>query len=330
MAVTPVVTPSPNVGTHGYVTLVDAQGYVIGTVATSDGAQFGSISGESSFLYTSGGPVLASGVPSQFSFDRERAYVGKAQSPLVTITSTLVGDASIVFSVAPKTVMPGSALHLQGSAQDEYVYVASTFVPSASATTIPLQSPVVNAGQTQAQWDVFSPWGPNGALFNPIGIGMTALAMPSANAYQMAAAQSAFSDNKTPSNVLETVPGLYDGSSVDRQRGPSIFKPFNAQAVAVSSANTPTAIWTPAAGTKFRLMGYWFSTTVAAGLIFHDLASVGSGGVMPIPSPVYAAAGVIQSPAIGNGVLSAAANNKLWIDATVATTLTGFVWGTEE
>jgi hypothetical protein len=331
MPVSPVVTPSPNVGTHGYITIVDVNGYPIGSVATSDGAQFGSISGESLFLYNNGGPVLASGVPSQLAFDRQRGYLGKGISQ-AAITTTSVGNTSIVFASAPKTIMPGHAIRITGGSTDEYVIVSPTYVPDAVTTTIPLVSPVVNAGQNLALWDVFSPSGPNNGLFNSVGVGLQALALANYGfTSRLGAAVSAAADGVYPYQVLEVVEGRLGASgSIDRRRASDTFKPFNAQAVTISSANTPTAIWTPTAGKSFRLMGYWFSTTVAAGLIFHDLASVGSGGVMPIPSPVHAAAGVIQSPDIGNGILSAAANNKLWIDATAATTLTGFVWGTEE
>lgn len=120
------------------------------------------------------------------------------------------------------------------------------------------------------------------------------------------------------------------GITANLVRVATIYKAFNAQALTAIAGNTPVSIWTPAAGRKFRLMGYWFSTSAAAGLVFHDLASVGGGGLIPFPSPVAAAAGILQSPPIGNGFLSATINNQLWIDATAATTVTGFVWGVEE
>jgi hypothetical protein len=132
-------------------------------------------------------------------------------------------------------------------------------------------------------------------------------------------------------NVIPAVQAGYSGTSaVSFIRVANVFKAFNAQALTASSANTPTSIWTPAAGKKFHLMGYWFSLSAAAGLVFHDLASVGGGGLIPLPSPVLTAAGIVQTPPIGNGYLSAATNNQLWIDATAAATVTGFVWGIEE
>jgi hypothetical protein len=330
MPVSPVTTPSPNVGTHGYVTIVDQQGYVIGTIASSDGAQFGAISGESQFLYNSGGPLLANGVPSQFAFERTRSWMGKGQAN-GTITATVAGDTALAFTAAPKTLMPGQMVYISGSAT-EYVFVADSFVPSVSATAIPLSSPVVNAGNTLARWDTFNVFGPGGFDFTPTGIALYALALQNAaTGSTMTAANNANADANPTANILEVVPGLYIGSGqADRQRGPNVFKQFNAQAVTAAASNTPTLIWTPASGKKFRLMGYWFSTTNAAGLLFHDLVASGGTGLLNIPSPIHAAGAVIQSPPLGNGVISGVANNKLFIDATAATTLTGFCFGVEE
>jgi len=121
--------------------------------------------------YNSGGPVLASGVPSQLAFDRLRTWLGKG-SQSSTITATSSGDTALTFSVAPKTVLPGQAIKLQGGATPEYVYVVDSYTPSASATSIPLKSPVVNAGQSSASWSVFSPAGPGNAAVPGEGIAM--------------------------------------------------------------------------------------------------------------------------------------------------------------
>jgi hypothetical protein len=330
MPVSPVITPSPGQGPHNYTTIVDQQGYVIGTVATTDGAQFGSISGESLFLYNGGGPPLTDGTPSQYTFDRQRSIQGKYIT-FVSITATVAGDTALTFSSAPKTIMPGQAIRISGAgAGAEWVYVTTTYVPSATATVIPLQNAVVNAGQNGARFEVFSDIGPGQSEVFPVGVPFHGLITYDDSVAKWYTAYGAGMDGYAPHYYTETVHGLFDGTNVQRQRGPSAFNAFNAQAVTIQSANTPTAIWTPATGKKFRLMGYWFSTTVAAGLVFHDLATVGTGGRLNIPSPIAAAAGVLQSPPLGNGILSGAANNKLWIDATAATTLTGFVWGTEE
>lgn len=139
-----------------------------GAGSLGDGAIGGNIGEMALAVYNSGGPVLVNGVPSQLAFDRLRSWLGKG-SQTGTITASAVGDTQVVFSVAPKTIEPGQPLKLSGGAVAEYVFVASSYVPSASATTIPLASPVVNAGQTSAQWDVFSVSGPGSGSITPAG-----------------------------------------------------------------------------------------------------------------------------------------------------------------
>jgi hypothetical protein len=331
MAVLPVCTPSPNQGTHGYITIVDPQGYPIVNMFQADGADFGTVAGNSAFVYNSGGPPLANGVPTQMTYDHARSFLGMAIAQ-GTISSTSIGDTSLNFSSAPLTLMPRTIIRLNGAANPEYVFVADSFVPSPSAVTIPLQSPVVYAGQTNAAWNKFDPYGPNSSTILPIGIGASFMALQKASGgSDITIASGAGGDVTAAQNFAGVVPmRMYNASQAERARSPVLFKPFNAQAVTASSANTPTLIWTPASTCKFRLMGYWFSTTNAAGLLFHDLTAPGSGGLLPIPSPIHPAGGIIQSPNIGNGFLSVAANNKLYIDATSATTLTGFVYGTDE
>lgn len=151
---------------------LDANGNLLvnssGGGSTGDGATAGTISEQSLGVYNSGGPVLASGVPSQLAFDRLRSWLGKG-SQTGTIAATGVGDSSLTFSSAPKTILPGQPIKLAGAAQAEYVYVASSYVPSASATMIPLASPVVNAGQNSASWDVFNVSGPGASSITPAG-----------------------------------------------------------------------------------------------------------------------------------------------------------------
>lgn len=151
---------------------LDANGNLLvnssGGGSTGDGATAGTISEQSLGVYNSGGPVLASGVPSQLAFDRLRSWLGKG-SQTGAITATSVGDSSVTFGSAPKTILPGQPIKLAGAAQAEYVYVASSYIPSASATVIPLTSPVVNSGQSSASWDVFNVSGPGAGSITPAG-----------------------------------------------------------------------------------------------------------------------------------------------------------------
>jgi hypothetical protein len=74
-------------------------------------------------------------------------------------------------------------------------------------------------------------------------------------------------------------------------------------------------------------MGFAISSSVAGVLIFGDNAV----GTVIARSPALAAAGIAQAGAgdLGNGILSAAANNVLKLDGPTGN-VAGMVWGTEE
>ena len=116
-------------------------------------------------------------------------------------------------------------------------------------------------------------------------------------------------------------PFMFNGSTWDRQRTPSIFKTRTDASV---TANTPVALWTPAAGKKFRVMGGQLSLAVAGQIILKD------GTTEILRSPQLVAGATWTIPAIGNGILSAAANNVLNVDTTATGNIGGFVFGTEE
>lgn len=117
----------------------------------------------------------------------------------------------------------------------------------------------------------------------------------------------------------------YVGASLwDRIRTPNVIKRI--EAVAVTAA-TGATIWTPAAGKKFRLMGWSLSSSAAAALIFGDNLV----GTVILRTELLAAAGVSQTaPGFGNGFLSAAADNVLKLDVTANSTVSGYVFGCEE
>jgi hypothetical protein len=138
-------------------------------MSEDDGALLNSLIEYALMGYNSGGPVLASGVPTQLAFDRLRTWLGKG-SQSNSITATSAGDTALTFAVAPKTLLPGQAIKLAGASSPEYVYVADGFTPGASVTSVPLKSPVVNAGQTSASWSVFNTAGPGSGSVPPEGI----------------------------------------------------------------------------------------------------------------------------------------------------------------
>lgn len=115
---------------------------------------------------------------------------------------------------------------------------------------------------------------------------------------------------------------LRDGANFDRVRGPIIFKSFNAVAI-----NAETTLWTPAAGKKFRIMGGILSVGGAAANVLLKDNTAGTT-ILIIPKTALDVA--VPLPVMGNGVLSAAANNVLTATGIAATTLSGFIFGCEE
>lgn len=94
--------------------------------------------------------------------------------------------------------------------------------------------------------------------------------------------------------------------------------------MAALDVSAETTLWTPAAGTKFRLMGGLVSVTGAAGsVVFKD----GNGGatIFSIPNAVVGTALPFN---LGDGILSGAANNLRALGAALQI-LNGTIWGRE-
>jgi len=115
---------------------------------------------------------------------------------------------------------------------------------------------------------------------------------------------------------------VYNGLTWDRLRTPNVFKPLTALSIA-----TEATIWTPTAGKKFRLMGFCLTSgTVGGNVTIKD----NTAGTTILVLPFSAAGSTIQSDGMGNGILSALANNLLTATGVATQTLSGFVYGTEE
>lgn len=151
---------------------------------------------------------------------------------------------------------------------------------------------------------------------------------------------SAASDGLVPSadgNVL-TIAQLFgwNGASFDRARLATVFH------TVVATAAGSTAVWTPTAGKKFRLMGYTISvagTLAATGvqtLKLEDGATVIKNHLANVIETTTAniSGGDTQIGAdLGQGQLSSAINNVLNINLGTAMASGGVavnVWGTEE
>lgn len=117
---------------------------------------------------------------------------------------------------------------------------------------------------------------------------------------------------------------VYDGAVLDIRRDPTIFKPVSA---VVLPLTTDTAIWTPAAGKRFRLMGFLLAFTVAATITIKDGAAGATIWTL-IAQPINT--NIPSPPALGNGIRSGAADRALTFNASAASNVSGIVFGTEE
>lgn len=115
----------------------------------------------------------------------------------------------------------------------------------------------------------------------------------------------------------------YNGQTLTRVRSPNKFVALNNLVV-----TTETTIWTPAAGKKFRLMGYVLTGGVAAGNVV--LKDNTGGTSLPLILPFGSVGATIVSPPMGNGIVSATANNVLTATGASTQTLSGYLFGTEE
>lgn len=130
----------------------------------------------------------------------------------------------------------------------------------------------------------------------------------------------AYIETQTSLGKLAIVPFLFNGATWDRQRTPNVFKALNALSVA-----TEATIWTPTTGKKFRLMGIYLQSSVAGNLLLRD--NTAGTIIAVVPS---GAGGDANEVLLGNGILSAAANNVLTCTGPAASTVSGMVLGTEE
>ena len=125
----------------------------------------------------------------------------------------------------------------------------------------------------------------------------------------------------------QSYPVVFTGQTIDRARSPGKFIALNAAGVSVASETT---IWTPAAGRKFRLMGYQLTSGTVGGNVTLKDNTAGTT-ILVIP---FGATGspnlTCTSPPMGNGILSAAINNVLTATGVATQTLSGFLFGTEE
>lgn len=113
------------------------------------------------------------------------------------------------------------------------------------------------------------------------------------------------------------------GGLWERVRIAKIFKDVPATSI---TAGTPITVWTPTAGTRFRLLGFALSTTVNTSIIFK----YGASNTTIFRTPLIAANNHIVCLQLGNGVMPGAVNDALKLDVVASATVAGFVCGVEE
>ena len=247
-----------------------------------------------------------------------------ARQPAPSIAGTPSADVLSVQGVAGMT-----PLKTDGSATTQPVSAVSDNLTEVNGTTIIANTADAVAGTGVIPVVLYTF---NGTAYDRVrssssggnqGVIRTAIAATDGTGLQ---AQNNLSDNMGGLAGLGTVsfPALWNGNGWDRQRSASVFKPVKAVSV---TAGTPVLVWTPAIGKKFRVMGYALSLSVAGSIIFEDTTGAGNEFLR---TPLLAAGVGQNSPNIGNGYLSLAANNALYIDVSASGTISGYVYGTEE
>ena len=254
---------------------------------------------------SSGGPAAYStGLPTGFRLFPGVSLLGTGKTSF-TVTTSVAGNANLVFASAANTnLLPaGHAIQLSGSGTVETVFTSNTWTPG-SSTTVPLQSPVVNSGQTTATWSVYSANGPglNGFLPHGIGIEEEALYDPVTGLFFIE--RAATQDGVSAQNVVLEAPGLWNGTTIDRATGSALrgadvtIKP-SATAVGLpgtapansTSAVTTTVIIKASAGNLYGYSIYNPNASVAY-VAFYGVTAPTLGTTQPlwiVPVPATSA-----------------------------------------
>ena len=165
-------------------------------------------------------------------------------------------------------------------------------------------------------------------LFNTDTAGNQGIAIPSLSLADGVSTASGLENVGTGTGlILQVAPSVFNGTSWDRLRTPNKF--FTASVAATATGNT--AVWTPTSGKKFRLMRFQVTAqglaATATGVVtvtFQDATTQINTGAYDVDVPAIAnvtsgtdniSGGWID---LGNGYLSAAANNVLNFNISAA------------
>ncbi len=277
-------------------------------------------------VYTSVGTGLAN--TGQFSATSGGTYV--SSSNFASGTAGFSGALGTTVSVIYTSPIKGNFFQIAISA-----LTSGTVSGTVTLRANPPQSSGVAASQT-GTWTVGSNSATGSAI--PANAFFIGLQNGSGNltGWTVSSAQG---DGGASGSTAATSQVVYNGSTYDRIRTPVIVK------TATATASGDTAVWTPTSGKKFRLMRFMITLTanvsLAAGaveeVIFRDSTTampVGFSEFVPTTAVTTNQGGFTSGWVdIGNGILSATANNVLNINLGTALA-TGecriLVCGTEE
>lgn len=274
-----------------------------------------------------------------------------------TVTATIVNPLPVsqsgTWTVQPGNTANTTAWKVDGSAVTQPVsgtFWQATQPVSGTVTANQGTSPWVVAGSTTPA-DTFTtpttavasetfPMTFNGTTWDRArsvnsAVGTSGTGVPSsgmlmfddvANIYRRPTNAGGTTDGGSNQNSQAVVTLDYNGATWDRHRSPNVCKTVQA----TLAGNT--ALWTPTAGKKFRLMRYLVEVTENATVGVAGVLTItfqdGAGAVnlahdVWVPGAALATAGDLYTSGwidLGSGILSAAANNVLNVNLSVALT----------
>lgn len=127
-------------------------------------------------------------------------------------------------------------------------------------------------------------------------------------------------DNTPPPPTVSDHQFVYDGTNWVEERTPSKF------VVATNLQETiPAAVWTPAPGARFRLMGFSLTSSLAGQFNLRD----GFGGPILV-SLIFQAGVPYPTIDLGNGIASSGVNTPLVLEGPgPVAAISGLFWGQE-
>ena len=287
-----------------------------------DGASGAGTALAAGYEFNGGGPIQNGTVLSGFQFDRERNIQGKGLGA-TTLNGATAAGAVLFTGTAVVGLNAGQQIILDPTGSNpEAAYVSTTY---AGGTAISIQGVGLRYAHSNGatlQWDVFSAVGPDVNGFTLAGMGIEEEALYDPVTKMDYVARAATADSMAGTNIPAEAVAVYTGNnSYDRLRYASLDK------AVVASAVGNTAVWTPAAGKKFRLMG---GSIIASGAVSFQLLdnATNVGPLVPLTAgQIYPLDYIFNR---SNGKLSSTANNVLNISLNAAVPVAVWVVGTEE